>query len=520
MNSWRNAVLVGLLFALAVAILAYLVSSVAGRKGLGRNESYLVHMTFNDATGLAKRSRVVVAGIDIGKVEKIELVGRRARVTIRVNNEYPLYEDASVLKQMSSLLAADADLDIDPGTDTLPRIPDGGEIKNVKVAPGMDQILASVQRVAGDAEKISGSLAGSVGTDQGREDINHILKELTETSTIVNRATAQSAEQLARILGNLEVLTARISRLEPSQEQQVVAILANVREITDQTKQAIGAVNKVIDAQQGNVDAAMKQVREALARLDATLDSAQHVVKNVEQGNGVVGKLLTDKELADRVTHAVTGATDYIDRLTGLKVELGVRSSLGLQPLGHGQFAFPVVSQVGVKIRPANSSRYYGLDLVSDTIGSMTHSVQTQLINDAPLTTSTNTFNQALTVNAYLAQMWGPATFRIGLMENTGGVGVDFDIIPNTLSVHADAFNFLPVIPGVDPRVRVYGQYTFAKYFDLYVGGDDLANSPVPNPDPTKVNTSYGRYVYGGAGFHFTDDDVKAILGTTGVPKP
>jgi phospholipid/cholesterol/gamma-HCH transport system substrate-binding protein len=315
------------------------------------------------------------------------------------------------------------------------------------------------------------------------------------------------------------VLTSRISRIEPSQEQQVVAILANVRQITEQTKQALGAVNNVINAQQGQVGAAMEQVREALRKLDATLASAENISKNIEQGNGVVGKLLTDKDLADRVSHSLTGVTSYIDRLTGLQIEAGMRASIGLQPLGHGRFAYPSIAQVDAKIIPANSSRYIGVSVVSDSQGNYQHAVTSQQINGEPLTTLTDTYTETLRVSAYLAQMLGPVTFRAGLIESTGGVGVDWDIIPNTLSLHADAFDFTPPVPNVWPTLRVYGQYTFAKHFDLYAGGDDLINNPFPNPDPSKVLTSYGRYAFAGVGFHFTDDDLKAILSLTGVPK-
>jgi phospholipid/cholesterol/gamma-HCH transport system substrate-binding protein len=509
----RSSILVGILLLVGIAGLVFFVS-IAGRKGMGGNDTYLVHMTFDDASGLAKRSRIVVAGIDIGKLEKIELVHRKALVTIRVNKENALYEDASVLKRSESLLG-DSLLDIDPGTEGKPRIADGGEIKNVRTANGMDQVMATAQRVANNTERITGTLADSIGTDQGKQDIQQILKQLTETSIQVNRATTESTQQLARILGHLEKLTGQISQMAPDQEKQIVQILANVKEITEQTKLAVAAVNAVVDKQGGNVDSAMKQVHDSLDRLDKTLASAQEVVGGVERGEGSVGMLLRDKELAAQVKHTAQAATEYVDRLTGLKLQVQERSEAHLQPRGGGKFAYPTIHTFGAKLIPAKSTRFVGFDIVSDSRGQVQH--QIQVINDQPLLT--DTWTEAMRYNAYLGQHWGPATFRIGLIESTGGVGADVDLIPEVLALHADAFDFVPVNQSPFPRVRVSGQYTFLNNFDLYVGGDDLMNGAAKNYDAHGILTGGGRSVFAGAGFHLTDDDLKAILSSTGIPK-
>lgn len=497
----------------AVGILIYFIN-IAGRKGLGRSQSYAVHIRFPDASGLASRSRVVISGIDIGKIESVKLEKGKAIVTIRVSNEYPLYEDASVLKRSSSLISDDALLDIDPGTEGKPRIPDGGWLTNVRTAPSMDQIMGSVQKITNDVQKVTESLAGSVGTQEGKQSIETILKQVTEMSVEINRASAKSAAQIARILANLTKITGDVRALIPSQEKQLVAILENIRVITEQTKSTIGMVHDIVNSQQGQVAGAMGQVRETLGKLDTTMGSVEKVADGIEKGQGTVGKLLRDQDLADRVANTVKGATDYFDRLTGLKLELGFRAELHVQPVLPKGVDWPSMELIGVKIMPAGSSRYIGVNLVSDTEGTVSHTVA--LLNGEPLVT--DTYAQALSVDVYLAQRWGPSTWRVGLIESTGGVGVDVDIVPKVLSVHADGFNFTPP-NGLLPRVRAFAQFTFSKYFDIYAGADDLLNNAAVNPDPHGILTPPGRSGFIGAGFHFQDDDLKAILSATGVPK-
>lgn len=512
MSAVRSSILVGVLLIVGLAVLLYFLS-ITGRKGLSGAGTYHVHMTFDDASGLEKRSRIVIAGIDVGKLENRELIGRKARVTISVNKDTILYEDASVLKRSESILG-DSLLDLDPGTEGKPRIPDGGEIKDVRVAAGMDQLMGPAKKIASDASKITGSLADSIGSDQGKADITQILKQMAATSAEVNRATLQSTQQLARILGHLEKLTGDLSQMAPAQEKQLVQILANVKEITEQTKQAVAAVSVIVDKQGANADTAMKQVHDSLDKLDKTLASAQEVVKGVEQGEGSVGMLLRDKELASQLKHTAQAATEYVDRLTGLKVEIHERSEGHIQPRTGGSIAYPTVHTFGAKLIPAKSSRYVGFDIVSDSRGQVQH--QIQVINDQSLLT--DTWTSGMRYNAYLAQNVGPASFRIGLKESTGGIGADLQLVPNVFSVHADAFDFFPVNQAVF-RLRVAGQVTLWDHFDVSLGGDDLINGPQRNFDPHQILTGGGRSIFAAAGFHLTDDDLKAILSSTGIPK-
>jgi phospholipid/cholesterol/gamma-HCH transport system substrate-binding protein len=244
------------------------------------------------------------------------------------------------------------------------------------------------------------------------------------------------------------------------------------------------------------------------------------VVKGVEQGEGMVGKVLRDPELAKKLDHTITEASAFADRLTGLKVEVGLRSE-GHYKLG-GTPAFNTKHTFGARLLPAKSSRYYGFDVVADTSGNLSRRVET--VTGAttpscaapPCTVITDTLTDKFRVNAYLAQKWGPATFRIGMMESTGGVGVDLDIIENMLQVRADIFDFTEPA-NVNPHLRAMLRFSFLDNFDLYAGAGDVFNGPLEGPAGT-VFTGRGRSVFLGAGFHFTDDDLKAILTTTGVP--
>ncbi|WP_338022070.1 MlaD family protein [Archangium gephyra] len=60
-----------------------------------------------------------MAGLPVGEVESIKLEGTRARVTVRIRRDIPMFEDATLAKRSESLLG-DYLLDLNPGTEMAP----------------------------------------------------------------------------------------------------------------------------------------------------------------------------------------------------------------------------------------------------------------------------------------------------------------------------------------------------------------------------------------------------------------
>ena len=131
---------VGLLVASAFVAFGSFLQIVSTR-GLSRSDSYQVWALFDDVLGLKEKSPVQIAGIDIGRIESIELSQGKAKVTLEIDGKVELYQDAAIEKVAISLLG-DYKLAVEPGSVKMPRIPDGGEIKNVKSLSNVEPIGA------------------------------------------------------------------------------------------------------------------------------------------------------------------------------------------------------------------------------------------------------------------------------------------------------------------------------------------------------------------------------------------
>ena len=136
MQSFWTPLRVGLVVAAAAVAFGLALYFIGGT--IGGDRTYSVYAMFEDATGLGVRSRVQIAGIPVGQVDRIELdqATARAKVWLKIKQQYPLHRNATITKRSESILG-DFLLDLTPGTQDQPLLKDGDEIRNVIRQPGM-----------------------------------------------------------------------------------------------------------------------------------------------------------------------------------------------------------------------------------------------------------------------------------------------------------------------------------------------------------------------------------------------
>src|SRR5438105_10334677 len=69
---------------------------------------------FRDASGLPVRSRVLIAGVQVGEITKLTIEGDLARVDMRMSDDVVLWDDAYAMKS-GSLAFGDSHVEVFPG---------------------------------------------------------------------------------------------------------------------------------------------------------------------------------------------------------------------------------------------------------------------------------------------------------------------------------------------------------------------------------------------------------------------
>jgi len=506
----NRALAVGLLVAVAGAVFA--VALTFFRKGgLSAGESYAVTAFFDDVSGLTWKSRVQVAGIAVGEVASIELVGDRARVTIRVKKDIPLRANACLTKRFPSALLPDALLEATMGSTPAPLLrdlPEGErEITCVRDAASMAKLMDSLSKIAADIQVVSHDLAQSVGGEKG--SIREIVENVTRITRTLDELLGENLSRVGAILENTQAVTKDIRALTEQDKERYHAIAVNVEEASARLNRVLASVESLVGPEEPELKKSVQGARQALDKLNKTLEDVQKVADNVAEGKGVAGKLLMDEQLGEKVGRTVDTVTDYVDRVAALQLRLELRSEWYYREGGAKTY-------FGVTLIP-RPDKYFIFQIVSDPRGYNTLSNQTtttinQTTGTAVTTVSGTSANSTqLAFSAEFGKRYGPLILRVGIIESSGGAGLNFLQLDDALRLSLDVFQFLRSSTNW-PRARLALDWSFLAPVYVTAGIDDFLIPWRANPYPFGPNYSVGRDYFVGAGLVFTDDDLKALI--------
>ena len=132
---------VGLFVLIGLLAVGYLSLQVGG--GLKTKGGLVLHANFGQIGGLAERAPVVISGVRVGRVTKIELAeDLRARVTFDVDAKLSLPTDTSASIRTAGLLG-DQFIELEPGAEDQLLSP-GGEITLTESALSIEKLVGSL----------------------------------------------------------------------------------------------------------------------------------------------------------------------------------------------------------------------------------------------------------------------------------------------------------------------------------------------------------------------------------------
>jgi phospholipid/cholesterol/gamma-HCH transport system substrate-binding protein len=547
--AWNRAAAVGVLA--AVTGVAFLLALTFFRKGgYSERDSYLVHAGFSDATGLTWKSRVQIAGIQIGEVVGIKLESAKARLDIRIKKDIELHTDACLTKTFPSALLPDALLEVTPGSASAPLLSslpeDERRITCIREATSVQQLLDSLSKIAADIQLITGDLAKTVAGERG---LRQIVENLADATKRIDLAIAQNEQNVADIFRNTRDFTADLREISSRDKDKIGHIATNVEELTKRLNVMAASLQEIIEPGSGartgapvpeGVTGALaeatpveraqaaeqaKGVKHAVDKLSSSLDKLDEIMAKVGEGKSVAGRLLVDEELGRKVGNAANDLADYYDRIYKLQIQLNLRSEWLLnQTIQNGRPGAKLYFGARLLPRP---DKYYLVELVSDPRGVDTYTTDTYTtrlpngqLEQTVMTRKTN--EDKLTFSLQMAKRYGPVTWRIGIIEGSGGLGADLHLFSDRLELSTSVYQFNRAFQQVGvgaanttpyPRAKVWANYYFMQHFYVTSGVDDFLNRWQSGSYPGGRSFNIGTDVFFGGGLFFTDDDLKTMIG-------
>lgn len=443
---------VGALVVVIGGLIAFMSMQVSDDPSyLGRSKKAWFLMP--NASGLIKGSAIKAAGIPVGVIKDIRLQDGLARIDITVKSDVGLTRSATVQLRSNGILG-DKSIEVNPGVLGDPELEDGGQIVNVKSGGGLDDVMTQVADIAGSLKDVSQNLKEAISDDGTNKHI------------------------LGRIVQNVEILTRDLAQMTTENKEQIGEIVDQVHDITS-------TIDELVNDES---DKGFKKTwKNTMARLDSSMKNIEDITNKINKGEGTIGKLISDEQTAEDVSSAIEGISGLVDSAN--KITTGIDfNSYYLNEVKGARTA------IGVTIQPG-LDRYYYLGLINDPAG-VVESSNTKITTGGATTEidETKTYKSKTKFTVLYGKNFFNWTLRGGLIDNTGGIGIDYNMLNYKLKASFEAFDF--------EKLQLRASLNYKLFYGIYLMGG--YNDMLDKRD--------AQSAFIGAGVFLTNDDLKLLL--------
>ena len=483
---------IGLFVVIAGLVMAYFVINTSDNDSILRfwqkkTLKRIVQVEMLDASGIRIETEVRVSGVQVGSVDKIELNGRKARVSLEVDADLVLSENAYATLQNKGVLG-DKFVALFPGEGN--PLAEGQQISS-KPTPSLDDIMTIVHELGESVLAITTKFEESIGDGPDRNRFTTIATNIEDLSNELVAMVKENRTNLGNISSNFSTISGDLKGDLPQILAEMKAMISDFRNIMKDERQKISQT--------------MDNTASMTERMNDAMTSVKSIAQKIDAGEGTIGKLINDNETADKVDEILNQASasleqvqKYLASADAFQINLEFDTNyLARHDTLMNRFKFQIAP---------NENKYYQIDVFSGTRDYMPEKFKesTTEIFDAQgnlVGREVQLFKEKpkdYLFGIQFAYKFDKLVVRGGLLEETGGAGLDYVLLKDRLKMSMEIFDF-----NRENDMNSHGRMDFTfklpKGLRVIAGWDDFLES------------EYQSF-YFGAGIRWQDDDLKPLL--------
>ena len=440
------------------AVVVMSLKITQNQSGFGDHVEY--RTILDDASGIFEKTPIKVAGINAGRIKKIQLEGNKAMLIFEILEKIKI-TPAAKMRIKSVGLLGDKFIDMDVGTQEGDRLKTGSMIPT-EGGEGLDTLAKDASAVLRDVKEITTSIKESLKDDEGRNLIQQIVRNIDDMTASLKRITTGNEEKVNRIINDIEQVSAQLAHeTDRYQKDSLMGDLSKVGPILD--------------------------------KVDAAVSDLKIIIADVKDGKGTVGKLLRDDAVVDQVSQTLSSVNRLVNRINNIEADIGLSTGANTRTGSDTRF--------DLDIYPA-PERFFRLGVVTNDFGP-------QVEKEIDTYTSTNDNEETKTTvrkinksqfkfNFQIGRRIQRFGLRAGLIESTGGVGLDYFIPDFGIRTGTELFDYQK---DAGPNLRVYSEIKIWNVMFLRLAGEDLISKEKKQSATISM------------GLRFTDQDLAALIG-------
>ena len=274
---WSNEARIG------VGVLAAAVIFIVGvvyLRGIDlRSKQYALKVFYRNVNGLKGGDVVTVAGLAIGRVESMSMIGRGIGVNLSIQTKVHLPKDSKAILKSETIM--------------------GG--KFIEISPGIDTVmLANGDSLAGLYEADLSELTATLSPIS-----SNVLGILENVNSTFDEPTRR---RIQKIVLDLERSSTGLSAVIRAGGKSADASFAEVTAFSRDLSRFARTLDTIAAAERWNIDTSVtsfaqwsRNMNRVSLKLETATESLNGVLGRIQNGEGTLGKLVKDDRLYDHM---------------------------------------------------------------------------------------------------------------------------------------------------------------------------------------------------------------------------
>jgi len=264
---------------LGMAIFAAVIVFVGGiiyLRGVDfQKREYTLTILYDNVNGLQEGNPITIAGLAVGKVEELRLIGTAISVTVQIQNKVQFPVDSKAYIKSSSLMGGKL-IAITPGIES--EVLHNGDTLTGSYEADLTELTSTLapisSNILGILERVNTTF-----DEKTRRNIQNILADVNRSSSELERIIRDEGQRLDFAIGNFASFSSNLSRFAINLDSIALSQRTN------------------LDTSMATIRIVTYNLQQASENLRSTTQSLDVVLGKIQKGHGTLGKLVHEEKL-------------------------------------------------------------------------------------------------------------------------------------------------------------------------------------------------------------------------------
>ncbi len=455
----RNEIKVGIFVLLSLLAVLYLTFQVKSLQDF-REKGYILYAVVSDASGLARKSRVKMRGVKIGIIKDMKLIQNGVKLKLLINENVKIPLGSAVTVAQDNVLGGKY-LKIIPSNSNEYYKP-GETISKYLSTASIEDVMNNINSAVNDVKKLINKLNNTLD-EQTMKNIKLTIANIKTSSQELKNIMQITNKKLPKLLDNANALVKTYKHTGDIINKKIPSIL-------NKTDVFVSKLNNIADTFHIKIN----KLANTYIKLGKNANNML-----VENKNSIKATIVSAKNFFDNGSMSFKKIDQFLSSFNKSQIDMNIYSNY----LTKDNY-FKTTANLAYIPSP---TKYYIIGVTSKEDYSTPELAKAK--------------TSKVYFNAELGKRYQNILLRGGIIENTGGVGIDYfmdkDRLKYTLNIYD--FNSENDYRGSNPHIDIKARYLYLKHLEIIAGIDNLINANA-------------RQFFLGVGVKFKDNDLKALV--------